>query len=670
MTYRLRLVAFALAAAFQAACSGGTPNQFPVPPGGGDGGIGERGIIISVVDGPTPQGGRGGGGGAGGTGGSPAGDAGVMITVEIDSPKMGDVHPARNRFTPTVRVTLETTGVSSDNISEVTAAVNNEDTMGKGPTAKLSQSKLERTPESGKVVYHYLDTPVDVSMLPSGRYDLTVNARTTGGVMGKATVRVTIDAGPVIRIDSPGEGKFLRLSAPVDVTITDPLFPVDKSKVTMTLGQTPLMYKTGPGPDQYTATITFMDFRPPLEGDQVLTVRAANMNGTEAVVVRKFVADDQGPAITNTVPGVGILIGKVITVSAQISDPAGVLDASVKAVISHGDKTFEVQLLRTGGMAFSALFDTTKLPITVIFPHVSFRASDVLGNQSAVGYEVRLDNMPPILDLDPPAGVIIAKKDEAAPTKYRCSFPFDPVGGDSMNDLDTFTQLIDIRARIQDTGNVPLNPNEADFIPIATVASAQVLILSNVASALVVDTDNDSVCDSVNPLIRPTTTPMSSSDALLVDMAPIPPAGSADFAMSPAIPPACDGGIDMKPPNTLCHPFGTTPLTMAIEYSFGRLPAIWTIPPVETGPLCVGQQFDRLGASIKPGWICVAVRAADKLGNSQVSRPLRVCVGGMCSSPPPNCTGTQTMAAPPVVDSAKPCRPWASYPSREIRFDP
>ena len=109
---------------------------------------------------------------------------------------------------------------------------------------------------------------------------------------------------------------------------TDPLFgPVDK--VNMFLGQRPLTVNgpTGPANSQYTGTIQFGSYDPPLEGDQLLTVRATNKHGTETVARRRFVSDNKGPTIINTIPGIGALIGRVITVSAQVSDPAGVLDS-------------------------------------------------------------------------------------------------------------------------------------------------------------------------------------------------------------------------------------------------------------------------------------------------------------------------------------------------------
>ena len=43
-------------------------------------------------------------------------------------------------------------------------------------------------------------------------------------------------------------------------------------------------------------------------------------------------------------------------------------------------------------------------------------------------------------------------------------------------------------------------------------------------------------------------------------------------------------------------------------------------------PSWFGNQFDAFANNLHDGWSCLAVRAADKLGNTQVSRVLRVCV--------------------------------------------
>ena len=81
-------------------------------------------------------------------------------------------------------------------------------------------------------------------------------------------------------------------------------------------------------------------------------------------------------------------------ISATVTDPAGVLDSSVIAVIGDdtGTPLFELQLKPDGGGVYSILFDTRKLTrvpgsaqrhdLCIVFPTISFRASDELGNET------------------------------------------------------------------------------------------------------------------------------------------------------------------------------------------------------------------------------------------------------------------------------------------------
>jgi hypothetical protein len=257
---------------------------------------------------------------------------------------------------------------------------------------------------------------------------------------------------------------------------------------------------------------------------------------------------------------------------------------------------------------------------------VSFRASDLLGNESSIGYTVALDNTPPLADLDPSWHFRVRVKSASV---WSCSWEFDPLGSDAVDDGEKTAQLFDVRARVEDRGNSPLSGG-ADIIPISLVDPGRVelLVLDDTTQPLVVDSDGDGVCDKINPLLVPTTTPMSSKDALLVNLIPIVSAGHADLTTDPSIlnDPTlpCVPGTDAAHPDPLCY---TTDLTMAIPYTTGAEPAIWTLAPViPSGLQCVGNQFDAFANNVHDGWACMAVRAADKLGNVQVSRVLRVCV--------------------------------------------
>ena len=230
-----------------------------------------------------------------------------------------------------------------------------------------------------------------------------------------------------------------------------------------------------------------------------------------------------------------------------------------------------------------------------------------------------------------------------------CSWAFDPVGPDAVDDGDMVTQLFDVRVRAEDNGNMPLT-GTADFVPIGGVdqGNVKLLILSNTSRPLVVDTSNppDGFCDDINPDLVPTTNPQTDVDAQLVSMVPMAPVQGADF--SPDLGVACSTAMTQSPPDpgAFCATTANvskaqfaagdaTPhcytMTEVLSYSV-NLPSIYTIGPiVADGLQCAGRQFDASN-NLKDGWACLAATANDTLGNKQVSRPIRICVAATLAS--------------------------------------
>jgi hypothetical protein len=194
----------------------------------------------------------------------------------------------------------------------------------------------------------------------------------------------------------------------------------------------------------------------------------------------------------------------------------------------------------------------------------------------------------------------------------------------------------------------------------------------------VVDTDGDGACDSVNPLLIPTTEPpLNSNQVLKVRLGPVPKAGLADFTSDPSITnsPVCEQGLEPERPKPICT-FAQP--TIAISYAFG-LPAIWSVEPI-TQQRCHGSQFDTRANNIDDGWACIAVGTTDRAGNFGVSRPLRVNIdkspnfsnrgfGVSAQSspqgPPPACTGTWDRATNTVSNT--PCST-LKYPPGELCY--
>jgi hypothetical protein len=113
-----------------------------------------------------------------------------------------------------------------------------------------------------------------------------------------------------------------------------------------------------------------------------------------------------------------------------------------------------------------------------------------------------------------------------------------------------------------------------------------------------------------------------------VNLSAIPITGTADFTPDPAFPmngyPDCTFGSDTSTPPLLCR---TTDMTVATQAHMVAVPAVWTIPNVVPSTVqCVGNQLDSMGNHVGDGPACLAVRALDQLGNSQVSRVVHVCI--------------------------------------------
>ena len=609
------------------------------------------------------------------------------MNVAILAPTAGDVIPALQKFVPEVEITVDTTeALAEDALEKVSAELVALPTLEPVASLTMNQISLRTIPETNLVIYRFAETPMDVATVPSGNYELVVTALTKGGTEAMGSVVIRVDGGPAIRIDSPVHDKAYKGSAPIAVSISDPFFGPPKD-ISMKVGQTSVTF-TGPGGplgDQYTANLDFNAFIPALEGTQILTVRAKNQNGTESVLTRRFISDSAGPSITGAEPQDGELIGNVITITAKVEDPAGVLASSVVAVFANGpgtEYTIPLQAPPAGNTdsVYSAVFDTRLLPFgeNALFPTLSFRASDTLGNESLVTNVLWLDNRPPVAELDPPELRVLSKVDGV----YRCSWPFDPVGADVADDADLVPQITTLRAQIEDQGNSPLT-GDPNFVPIGGVTVAHLLVLDDVSQPLVVNTNPvavgnkpaDDTCDAINPLLVPTTRPMTAQDALLITLTPINPAGAGNFTNEAALSDDvlligddrtpggqdafCWGGGKPTPPDAICEVtssswksksayysidtgggtsqifsfFVPSEMSTYIGYAGGgtttKLPSIWTLPKQQSGatnPLCGGTQFDALANFTNDGWACLAVFSTDSLGNKQVSRPLRLCI--------------------------------------------
>jgi hypothetical protein len=644
------------------ACSNASNQNPPLPPtGGGGSGLGGTGM-------PMP----------------PSGD----VNVEIEMPMDGLVAPAGSLVDVRVRAFVDqASGTDFIEPTSVEAVV----------TSTTDMVELESTmlaPQGTDV----FSGRISLGDRETGSYLLKVTATSSGGKKGEAMLAFDIDGGPLLVVRSPQPLHSYKGLLVIEV-IADPaqFGPLDGPHATVAnypVPLSPVVDTSGnPVPNLYRGMI---DLRDPVPGmivsrlveSQLLTVWATNANGKRIERHLVFFIDEEGPQIVQTSPAPGEIVGDIMHISATVLDPSGVLDSSVIAVV--GDDTtpalFNVQLKPDGAGVYSSFFDTRKLTgcadppaatdLCIVYPTISFRASDELGNERAVGYDFTVDNIAPVADLDPPK-----LRSYELVDAVRCSHEFDPlsnnsVAGDMPNDRNVAPQVFDLRARIEDDGN---HARGLKVVPVSLVDpnKTAVYVLDDETKPLIVDTDNDGWCDAINPLLIPTTAPPTSNDQVLkIRLAPVTPAGRADFTDDPTLPNSvCLPGLDLALPQPLCP--GNQP-TIAIGYRNKAIePAIWTVEDIDAD-WCFGKQFDAYANHMgDDNWICIAVATADNANNVSVSAPLRVYVDYQFNGAPgsqngpgtaPACTGTYNRATNTVSNAACKTRRFERQPNEADRY--
>jgi len=582
------------------------------------------------------------------------GDLGVPpdLTVDPEAPAITILAPKAKEVIIGDMLKVQATITDKDTVDDQTVQAQ----LDGSPVVKMT---ITSTPN----VYEAL---LDVTEIKDSAR-LWVEAADLTGRKNRVYVDFQRDPGPRILFISPAQDSRHKGSVSIQVVVMDSR---DIKSFELRIGNNKIpLQKTADEPKKQTwvGTVKFDDpmFDPPLSGTQVLTATASNANGASSNATRSFVVDDQGPEITIMSQQAGQIIGHIIHVKAQVEDLAGVIPSSVKCVIGNKLDTRTVYLKNSTGTPdiYEGDFDTRTLTQEDLWPVMSFRAADKLGNENHRDIEVALDNGQPIVELDPPIQYYIGRKKDDV---WQCSQAFDPVGEDAASDLDKVAQITELRVRIEDQGN---NVPSAEWFPIAKVddSTTRLFVLDDTSKALVVDTDGDGFCDDINPEVVPLGSTPLPGQAVAVNLVPVNPTGSANF-MPPTgdVPPGCETwGDEGKPPEPLCW---VTPLTVAIQYALEGLPALYTIPPVVAGKgyKCVGLPFDFKANNFSDGWVCAAARADDMLSNRGVSPPIRLYLdlawNGVgphtlpsAAGTPPACTGTMDKVTG-KIDATKPCK--------------
>ena len=352
-----------------------------------------------------------------------------------------------------------------------------------------------------------------------------------------------LDLGPSVVILSPDDGSVQAGGMDVEFTITaDPVSDSD-TMAEPNLAGTGRLIVAGAQITNIVSedgvligTVDFDDpslYQTPLNGDYEFSVSVANARGVTRRETRSFTVDAGGPTINIIEPELASIIAGATDVIAEITDPSGVDASTVRYRIDatgvqhdHGRRDESVQrLLRCEPVSADDWSDHDqrhRRRSRRQRPHSSrSRCSSIRGRRC--------------IDMDPPT-VREAQEDM---TGQICSNAFDPVGGEAANDATVLGPVPSFRARIED------RTNRVSAISGVNRDDVQVYILDDETQALLIDTDGNGVCDSINPAFLPNN-PLGNQPAVVIDMTPVAASGTAFFQALP-------------PPQTLPFPYDGSP---------------------------------------------------------------------------------------------------------------
>ena len=618
------------------------PNPNPIDPGkGGTGG--------SVSTGGTSgKGGTGGKGGGGGEGGEPTTDP-LAPSVRITSPEnLGHPDDGTVLVGASVDVVCEVTrseAEGSDPVDSGTVRIKTFDEDGKEIPGTIEEG------EPGVYTARFflqeqLNGPID--------FECTASDSASTPHTGRDAISNFVDHGPAIDVVSPAEDSAYALG-PVSFVfnvLPDPLVEddsgaeVDEVKL-IVLGREIELDEQAPG--EFHASINFDDKELYPEPPETVAVTIVATNQREPEYGTReypyfFEIDSHGPTITVTDPEEGDVVGGEFILHFTVEDDISEVDPnSVYLTINDGDAFEFIPGNRWSreGNDFTFRFDTSAITSSVAQVTFNINAKDIAGNDAvAESLLLYLDDQPPIVDLDPP---MVREFIDTSATR-NCSNAFDPLGSLAASDLDRVGKQPVFRALVWE------RTNSAPFLNFAGLDqnSVNIYIQTDPQQGIFIDRSGDGVCDDITDGLQTNhlagITPFGGSR--FGDAVNEPP-GAPPYPSGP--PNNCEYKKDTQVPTALCTP-PSSDMTRLLPWDFdSRVPAIFGTGPF-VGAQCTGTYWE-IGANqnIEEGWVCVAGRAVDAVGNVGISLPLRLCyddgVGAAadCSGTPPDCLADCTM---------------------------
>ncbi len=484
-------------------------------------------------------------------------------------------------------------------------------------------------------------------------------------LVGLDQVDTFIDHGPTITPVDPPAGDAnhppfaTAVSQALHVAFTVAPAPIAKGDKGASIGSVSLMVDGKPFDltltnGQYTATVHLDDpkiFSPTPDGDQKIVLSAQNKRSPtpgENEVDYDFIVDGTGPVINIVSPHSGdVKSGKVQFVFTITDSQSGVDLDSIVATINNNDYAYKAgdsswSYDESSG-TFTFYFDTRQIMNSVAQATLQVVASDKVGNMSSASVLLQLDNVPPIVELDP-------LPIRAETTDQTCSLAFDPVGSAAASDLQTVYDFQTFRALVWEETN-HARGQTSGLAAGADLNSVVLYLQPKVTQGLLQDSDGDGYCDQLV-----TTDADTGKDLHSISLKAVQPQGTAWYGPATAedpkldpvfpMPGYCKYGSAATSPPDLCPPANSSDMTRVISWDVDHsVPVVFGVEPL-TGLSCTGYGWE-INSVVSEGWICAAATAKDNNGNVGVSPPIRLCYDDgqgappacldQSASPPPSC---------------------------------
>lgn len=586
--------------------------------------------------------------GVGGEGGS--GDLAQVPTVEIISPA-----PAGDPSSEEVLVRDEVQVICVVRASEASEA----------PLVDPSSVSLQMLGSEEEVLAEAAGAPSRIpdqyvtnfvlTTVPTGpvSFRCSASSRSKTSLTAERTISSFVDHGPKIDIQDPLPESVHALAGavPVKFIVTpEPLASADEGakvgEVSLEIsGRAFALDRISNDPPTFETSIDFTDrsiFPDVLMGSIPVVIRASNQREPTPAfheLIYNFVLDGAPPTIAIKSPVVDAVIGgKQVTLRFSVADALSSVQAESVVVSLNNDKyRYPTEgIWDQAGSDYFFTFDSTQVSGSKWQVTVKIEAKDAAGNLALTSKNFYLDNVPPIVDLDP-NGVR-----ERRPNG-ECSVEFDPLG-QAENDGSIVQPAPLLRTFVWDQTNTVGGISVLHYSGIDD-KTVRLYIQPDVTAKFLSDETGDGFCDA----IASTGLPFQQLKFITSD-------GTAHFSHLDTPPFGCLRPSSSNNPQRLCDP-RVSDLTRVIDHSLsGDEPAIYGVGDL-TGVECTGAHWEISAVVQREGWVCLAAEARDKAGNLGVSPPFRVCIDDRQGEAPdcslasmPSCTdGCLSQRLPPMI---------------------